>query len=411
MCEEQENLPPRFDPFELARGDDPYGAYAKLRAAGPLLRGGPGVWVFSRHKEVSALLRDPRLGQFQFQEAARLLAGERHSSPLGGGPADSFMQRILVASNGPDHARLRKAVGQAFTPKLFQDLRGHVALLVEELLIAAAARGASEMVSGLAYPLPLMVLCRLLGIPREVGDEVGRRVLKLSKLFAPVIATEDRAAADAAVDWLRGYVASLLQRPSDGVMSAMKDAGERGLLNREEVIDNVIFLIFAGLETSMNLIAAGCAALSQNPAEMARLREDPSHVSAAVEEFLRYDTPTQITARIVHEPVEVAGRTLRKGRVLVLLLGSANHDEAQFSEPERLDIGRHPNPHVSFGAGAHYCIGAGLARLESEVLFYRLSQKFRVFEPAGEVVREPSATPRIYSSVPLRLAADASPVG
>lgn len=403
MNEDQSHLPPRFNPFDLARDNDPYLAYARLRAAGPLLRGGPGVWVVPHYQEVAALLRDPRLGQFQFQEAYRLFADAPLPFSLGDGPANSFMQRIVVAANGADHMRLRKAVGQAFTPRIVHELRNRIGLLVEELLATPAERGMLEAVSELAYPLPLMVLSHLLGIPCNDSDSVGRQALKLSKVFTPIIADQDRTAADEAVVWLRDYVTYLLESPVSDVISAMAAASKSGLLNHEETIDNIIFLIFAGLETSVSLIAAGCAALSQHPEEMARLRDDPSCLPTAVEEFLRYDTPTQITARIVLEPIKVAGRTLRKGRIVLLLLGSANHDEAQFSEPERLNVRRDPNPHVSFGAGAHYCLGASLARMESEVLFERLSRRFLVFEPMGKVIREPIVTPRIYSSVPVRL--------
>jgi cytochrome P450 len=397
------SLPPRVDPFELVQKDDPYRVYAELRQAGPLLRGGVGAWVVPRYQEVAALLRDARLGPFQF-----LTVGTGADGSIGDGPAHSFLQRIVVAADGEAHARVRKVLGRGLTPRGIRELRQRVELHVEALLAGVAERGSMEVVRELAYPVPLRVVSELLSIPAEDRDAVGRHVLKLSRVFAPTIDGADRDAADSAVVWLRQVVArqlaSAAERPSDDVVSGIAAAQAAGLMSREECVDNLIFLIFAGLETSMNLIAAGCAALSRHPEQFAALCRSPESVAAtAVDEFLRYDAPTQMTARIVRDSIEIAGRNLSPGRVLLLLLGSANHDEAAFRNPEQLDVTRQPNPHLSFGAGLHYCVGAGVARMESEVLFAALARRFVSFEPDGEIVREPTATPRIYSRVPIAL--------
>ena len=166
-------------------------------------------------------------------------------------------------------------------------------------------------------------------------------------------------------------------------------------------MDNAVFLFFAGFETTSNLIAAGCAALLEHPGELRRLRADASLVPTAVEEFLRYDAPIQSVARLVLEPIDVGGQTIRRNRVVVLLLGSANHDERQFDDSERLNVGRKPNPHVTFGGGIHHCLGATLGRLEAVTLFERLLKRFAVLEPAGPVVRRPSGGLRSYASVPV----------
>lgn len=406
---EHSHLPPKVDPFELASNGDPYLAYADLRAAGSLLRAGPGVWVVPRYQEVAALLRDPRLGPFRFQEARSLLELDSLPSPSEYGPANSFLDGIMVVAKSQDHARLRKAVGQAFLPRLTPELRGRIDILADALLERPAEGGVLEVISELAYPLPLMVMSDLFGIPPTHRDSVGREVLKLSKLFSPFVTTPDRLVADEAVVWLRQFIGMLfdqrLESPSDDVLSDIAVATRNRMLSREEAIDNTIFLIFAALETSTSLIATGCAALANHPEQMAKLRKNPA-CATAVDEFLRYDAPTQITARTVQAPLEVAGRLLSKGRVLLLLLGSANHDERQFRDPARLDIERTPNPHVSLGSGAHYCLGAGLANMEGQVVFNQLARKFSVFELAGDIVREPCATPRIYSSVPVRVRAN-----
>lgn len=402
-------LPPKFDPFELARAGDPYAAYANLRAAGSLLRAGPGIWAVPRYQEVAALLRDTRLGTFRFQETQRQLQFAAPRSSPEESPANSFLDGLMVVANGPDHARLRKAIVPFLHQRLTLALRRHVELLAAELLKRPAEAGMLEVVAELAYPLPLTVLSNLFGIPATDSERMGQEVLKLSKLFAPIVTAPDKYDADEAIISLRQFIGALFEQrfetPANDIISDLAAATRNRMLSREEAIDNSIFLIFAGLETSMSLIATGCAALANHPEQMAKLRNNPACVATAVEEFLRYDAPTQITARTVQSPLEIAGRRLSQGRVLLLLLGSANHDARQFHEPAKLDIERTPNPHLAFGTGAHYCLGAGLAKLESEVLFNQIARKFSVFELAGEVVREPCATPRIYTSVPLRVKA------
>jgi cytochrome P450 len=383
-------LAPRFDAFELATVDDPYPAYARLRAAGPVCRGGPGQWIVPRYDEVSALLRDQRLGQFQFPDAISSDAGR----------AGVFTQRIVAGRDRPEHTRLRRLMSQAFTPKHVDALKSRIGARVGELLDAAPDDG-FDAVAALAFPLPLHVLCDLLGIPQEDRDELGHRTLTLNRIFAPVVPEPDRIAADDAVSWLRDRLGALLRErrdaPRDDVLSAMAAAGDGG-----EVVDNAIFLLFAGLETSMNMIATECAVISRHPDLLGLIRADRSLLPTAVEEFLRYDTPTQITGRIALEPVEIGGHRIGKGRIVLLLLGSANHDERRFTDPERLDVGRSPNPHLSYGGGIHFCLGAALARLEGAIALDRLAERFSALEPAGEPERERSATLRAYRSVPLR---------
>ncbi len=403
-----ELLPPRFDAFDLGLLADPYPAYARLRAAGALCRGGPGQWLVPRYAQVHALLRDQRLGQFQFPDAYRLFPAASLRNTLGDGPASTFTQRIVAGRDRPEHTQLRRLLGQVFSPSLVEGLRGRVGEWTDQLLAPAIDRGHLDGFADLAFPLPLLLLGELLGLPAADRDEVGRRVLRLTKIFAPTVAEDGRAAADDAVHWLRGYVDGLLRArlraPREDLLSKLAAAARAGQLGREETVDNAIFLVFAGFETSLNLIATGCVLLSRHPGEFDRLRAEPGLAPRAVEEFLRFDAPTQLTGRIVLERLEIADHPVRKGRVVLLLLGSANHDDRQFAEPDRLDVGRDPNPHVSFGGGIHYCLGAALARLEGAVVFERLARRLRTIEPAGEPVREHSATLRAYAQVPLRVA-------
>lgn len=392
-------LLPKYDALDPAVIADPYPTYARLRQVGPLCRGGAGQWVATRHAEVSALLHDPRLAH-EFPESFRRFS-------MGEGEAESFFRRIILNRDPPEHVRLRKLMGAAFNPSLMRKLGDHIGELVDELLAPALDRGYFDAVQEVAFPLPVMVVCELIGIPAGDRDQVRPYASDLCKAFGTQIPEQDRIAVNRAISWLREYVGALLQErrksSRDDLLSCMLNATENGeRLSYEEIVDNAVFLFFAGFETTMNMIGTGCAALLEYPDQLSRLRQDRSLVPTAVEEFLRYDAPIQSAGRLVLSPIEIGGRLVRKDRVLVLLLGSANHDERQFDQPERLDIGRKPNPHVSFGGGIHYCLGATLARTEISVVLARILDKFSIFEPAGNAIRRTSSGFRSYASVPVR---------
>lgn len=391
---------PRFDAGTAEVLDDPYATYARLRAGGPLCRGGPGQWVLTRHAEVSALLRDRRLSADYPEEYHRLSVGD--------GPAVSFFRRIVLDRDPPQHTRLRRLMADAFTPALVRGLTRRIDSLVEGLLTPAVGRGRLEVVAELALPLPVAVICELLGIPAADRDLVRPKIAELARGFALAVPPAQRAVAHDAVVWLRDYVGELSRHrrpePGEDLLSTMLAAGEAGSeVSRPEIIDNAIFLFFAGFETTMNLIATGVDGLARHPAQWSRLRAAPELVAAAVEEFLRYDAPIQAAARMVTEPFELAGRTIRRGRLLVLLLGSANHDERRFADPQRLDIGRAPNPHVSFGGGTHHCLGAALARLEGRAVFGWLARHCAAVHPREAPTRRRSFTFRSFVRLPVSL--------
>ncbi|MER7274932.1 cytochrome P450 [Dactylosporangium sp. NPDC000244] len=393
---------PTFDAADPAVLADPYPRYAELRRAGPLARGGVGQWVVSRHADVAALLRDRRLGTEY--------PPEYHEFSNGTGPARDFFERIILDRDPPAHTRLRRLMGAAFSPRLVQRMERQIARVTAGLLGPLAERGRFDAVADLAFPLPVTVVCELLGIPAADRDLVRPKAVDLCLGFASVVPAHQRATVDAAVVWLRDYVGSLLDErrrvPREDLLSTLLAAEADGeTLTREEIVDNAVFLFFAGFETTVNLIATGCAALLSHPDQWARLRGDRTLVGTAVEEFLRYDAPIQLTARLVREPVDVGGRTIRAGRVLVLLLGSANRDEHRFADPDRLDVGRSPNPHVSFGGGPHHCLGAVLARAEGRVVFEHLLARFAAIEPAGPAVRRRDATFRGLAGVPVAVRA------
>lgn len=390
--------PPRFDPLDPAVIGDPYPTYARLRAAGALCRGGAGQWVVTRYADVAALLSSPKLGH-EFPDAY-------HELSLGRGAASHFFRRIMLYRDPPDHTRLRRLVASAFAPAMLRAREADIRAIADGLLAPLRERMRFDVVADLALPLPVMVICALLGIPSVDVAEVAPRAADLGRAFGVRVGERDRAAADRAVEWLRGYLASLLEarrrEPGDDLLSRMARVDEEGGgLTRDEIVDNAVFLFFAGFETTAGLIGNGVAALLEHPGELARLRADRSLLRSAVEELLRYDAPIQGVARIVREPVQLDGRTIRAGRVLVLLLGSANRDERQFRDPDRVDIARGPNEHVSFGGGPHGCLGAFVARLETAIVIDALLRTFESIEPDGPPVRDTSTRFRALAALPI----------
>jgi cytochrome P450 len=391
---------PRFDPQAPDVRHDPYPTYARLREAGALARGGPGQYYVTRAADVVRLLREDRLSNVIPPAYLRYALGE--------GPAAELLQRVLLHHDDPHHAAIRSAMSVAFSRSATAALGPAVDRTVAGMLDAMEGRGGFDAVQDLAVPLPLAVICELLGAPAADQVEIRPRALDLSKAFAPLVSGPDRLAADAAVDWMRHYVTGLLaarrRTPGSDVLSAMQAAAAARRLTIAELVDNAVFLFFAGFETTTNLLATGCAALLDHPAQCHRLVQDPALVPSMVEETLRFDAPIQSRARCVVEPVEVGGRRLRPGRVAILLLGSANRDPAAFEAPDRFDVGRRPNAHLGFGSGLHHCLGARLARLEAVTAFRELLARFGTLEAAGPAQRDPHSAFRAYASVPVRVA-------
>jgi cytochrome P450 len=389
--------PPRFDLTDPALLDDPYPAYARMRDAGALAAGGPGQWLVSRHAEVTALLRDQRLTKSFPEEYYRYSVGGNRdlSAFLAGmnlGHRDRLASRVLVRS---------------FSPGLVRRLAGRIDTLVDGLLEPALRTGTLDVVTDLALPLPTLVISELLGVPAAEQDRVWPDATALVAAFSDVAfhADKDVTAAAAALGRMREYLTGLLRRlpaGADNLMVRMRDTEEDGRrLSPAEIVDNAITVCYAGFETSASVISNGVVELIRHPDQLRRLRADPSLVTGAVEEILRFEAPIQVTMRSPVEPITVAGRAIRPGRVLYLLLGAANRDPRRFTDPDRFDLGRDPNPHVSFGAGAYHCLGAALARAEGAGVLRRLLRHCAVLESAGEPRRGTRFNFRTYEHVPV----------
>ena len=362
---------------------DPYPTYAFIRRHEPVHHAPDGTWVVTRYDHAASVLRDPRFST----NPARLRGGvDQLRSPV-----RQAGSNLMLFLDPPDHTRLRSLVSQAFTPRTVDSLKPRIERLVGELLDAVIERGDGELdvLADLAYPLPTVVICELLGVP--VADRESFKVWAagasrlLDNYVEQAVLMEGMAAGMELARYLTNLIEERRQQPGGDLLSALIAAEAEGdRLTQAELLSTVSLLLIAGFETTMNLIGNGMLALLRHPSEMDRLRADPGLVRSAVEEFIRYDGPVHVTARIALTDVELGGRMIREGEQLALSLGAANRDPEQFPDPDRLDVGRAPNRHLGFGGGPHFCLGAPLARSESQVAMAAVLRRFPHLELATE---------------------------
>ena len=388
---------PHDHPLLVQFRENPYPLYAYLHAAAPvqwndILQ----AWTLVRHSDVVSSLTDARF------------AADRTTQGL---PFDGYqLAKSMLVSDPPDHTRLRALVSKAFTPRMIEQLRPRIVAVVGELLDRMAERQASvDLIVELAYPLPVVVIAELLGVPAEDRVKFQRWSAVLAASLDPLVSSElmDRVveAREGLHAYLRGIIAERRRQPRADLISALVEVEERGdVLSEPELVVMCTLLLIAGHETTVNLIGNGVLALLQNPDQHARLREDPSLITSAVEELLRFDSPVQMTGRIAAQPVTFDGHSVEPGQWILPLLGAANHDPNQFRDPDRLDLSRTPNAHVAFGRGIHFCLGAPLARLEGQIAIGALVRRFPKLALAGEPIRRPQITLRGLQSLPVSVA-------
>jgi cytochrome P450 len=364
-------------------GDDPYPEYAYLRADEPVrhVLEGEGLYgvLVTRYEDVRMLLSDPRMSKdprnapLDWQEAGK------------GRPLEdrTGLGTHLLTTDAEEHTRLRRLVSTAFTARRIEGLRSQVQQITDGLLDEIAPRGHVDLVTEFAFPLAITVICELLGVP-AADQEVFRRWTKDFRKWTNKSAGDLADSGDARPVGLRdllGYLTELVDRrrrePADGLVDALiaaRDADDR--LNETELLSMLSLLLVGGFETTVNLIGNGTLALLRHPDQLALLRERPELLDSALEEMIRYDGSFETaTWRFPLEAIEVAGTRIEKGHPVLLSLASANRDPARFSTPDRFDVARAENGHVGFGRGAHFCLGAPLARLESRIAFEGLLRK------------------------------------
>ncbi len=369
-----------FNPMAAGFREDPYPFYRRLRETDPFhkSRAADG-YVLSRYDDVLTVLRD---GAFSSDERNMNLFKRMAGRMARAGIPDPYHDdgMSMLRRDPPDHSRLRGLVAKAFTPRAVERMRPRVEQILKELLDARPAHGAMELVREFAAPLPVRVIAEMLGVPpedhlrfRDWSNEIVRSLGEGTH--------EDRRAALRATEELRSYFEAIVDArraaPRDDLISALVAAEQDGdRLNLSEMFATLVLLLVAGNETTTNLISNAMLALLRNPEQLALLRAEPERVPAALEEFLRYDSPVQLTSRIAKDDCTLAGHAVRRGQQLVLLLGAANHDPAAFADPERLDVTRGDVRHLSFSQGHHFCLGAQIARLEGTLALEALITRY-----------------------------------
>ncbi|MWA02137.1 cytochrome P450 [Actinomadura sp. LD22] len=378
-----------YQPWAAEFVADPYPVFARLREERPVFFHEPtGQWVISRYEDVDALLRDRRLGRSYLHVAGHEEFGQPPEAEFLK-PFWDLIRAGMLDVEPPTHTRLRRLVSKAFTARMVEGLRPMIRRLAGELAGTLAAKGGGDLLAEVAEPLPVNVIAEMLGVPeadRPLLRPWSAGICGMYELNPPeeVQRTAVRAAVEFS-DYLRELARSRRRDPRDDLISALAqvvDEGDR--LTEDELIGTCVLLLNAGHEATVNATGNGWWALFRNPGELERLRDDISLVPTAVEELLRYDTPAPMFERWVLEDMTVAGVDIPRGAEVALQFASANRDPAVFADPDRLDLARDPNPHITFGLGIHYCLGAPLARIELTESLSALLRLAPGLRPASE---------------------------
>jgi pimeloyl-[acyl-carrier protein] synthase len=380
MTEQNADLFARLGPGFVA---DPYPFYESLRSAGPVVWVpgvfGLGAWVVTGHAACAAALKSKQLGK----EGYRVLPPEKLALlPQEGLEVAERRKNNMLFRDPPDHTRLRGLVNQAFTPRTVERLRPHVAGIAEHLLDAVAASGGGDLIRAFAFPLPIIVIAELLGVPSGDRDRFKDWSTVLTLGIQPGVSVDDLRRVGVVMeelsDYLREVIEARRREPRADLISELvrvQDAGDR--LSLDELLGTCRVLLTAGHETTVNLIGNGTLALLQNPAQRAAVEADAALLPGAIEELLRYDSPVQMTIRFAMEDTPLGPHQARRGDLAILLLGAANRDPGVFEAPAAVDVRRaNAQAHLSFGSGIHYCVGASLARLEGEIAVGALLRRF-----------------------------------
>ena len=389
--------------------NDPYPIYRRFLDEGPMhfVNYKNGAWAVFSHADCSTAIRDVRLsakrtGLFlltlpperrdEFKELARLLA------------------QWMLFIDAPDHTRLRKLMNKGFSPAIVESLRPRIERIVDRVLEPLVHSSEADLMPTIAYPLPMLVIAEMLGVPDAMHDRLLEWTDAIARFFGASLQTPEtvQPANDAVLEltkFFRETVADRRKHKGGDLISLLLDIEEGGeVLTEEEVYAQCVMLLFGGHETTRNLVGNGMYTLLRHPAEMAELRENAGLIRSAVEELLRYESPVQYTGRMAKEELEICGVRLRPGDPVLFILGAANRDPQQFRDADRLDLKRANNPHLAFGAGAHFCIGNQLARLEGQVAILKLVQRFPRLHLAQQSVEwVPNPVLRGLKALPVAL--------
>lgn len=382
-----------YNPTSPEIRDNPYEAYRELREKDPVHRLRLlNAWLLTGYKEIDEALRDHE----HFTNSQRGFA---------------FTElRTLLHTDPPTHTRLRSLILKAFTPRAVEKLEPSIRDTAERLLDDIAGKDQIDVIADIAYPLPVIVIADMLGVPPEDRDRFKVWSDDLALSVEPVLARTHtdriRKSWDEIFEYFEGIIALRQADPKDDLISLLIAAEDQGSkLTREELLLTLLLLLVAGNETTRNMIGNGTLALLRNPEQMERLRNDRSLLESAVSEFLRYDSPVQLNGRYVFKNTVVGGKRVKAGQQLLCALGAANRDPAVYADPDRLDIARNEAKHLSFGRGIHHCLGSSLAVLEGRVVFDALLDRY----PSMRLAREPEYRDRIVLRGVKELVVDVEP--
>jgi cytochrome P450 len=386
-----------YDPTDVRYALDPWPLYEQMRRESPIHHSPQGFWVLTRHADCLAVLRDRRASSdgtnIDPQKAPQGFVSARGRSTV---IQDMFAEaerdnRPFLFRDPPDHTRLRGLVSKAFTPRTVEGLRDRTAQIVTELLDAALERGEIDAVADFAYPLPVRIICDMLGVPESDQERFPAWSAALARGLDPDFLLTDEIRQEriegliAFAEYFFGLLAERRRRPGADLLSQLVLAEDGGdTLSEGELLSTAILLLVAGHETTVNLIGGGVLALLEHPDQLERLRADPSLARSGVEELLRYVSPVQLTGRTALDDLPVGGAVIEKGEFAFVLVGSANRDPEAFEDPQGLDLARPDNRHLGFGFGLHHCLGAPLARMETAVALAELLRRTRTVELATD---------------------------
>ena len=399
---------PRVDLFDPDFKANPYPTYARLRSEAPVHRvalpDGRGVWLVTRYEDVSAVLKDERFVKdwrdaMTPEQLAQIPPIPEVMKPLA---------RNMLDTDPPDHERLRSLVQKAFTPRLIERMRPRVQAIADDLLHAVQDRGEMDLIDDYAFPLPIIVIAELLGVPAEdrnkfrewsnaaVSGDTTQEYME--KVLLPHM--------QAFTGYLRAMFEEKRKNPKDDLISGLVRAEEAGdMLSEDELLGMVFLLLVAGHETTVNLIGNGMLALLQHPDQLQKLREDPSLIKPAIEELLRYDGPVETsTERFAREDIAIGGTVIPKGEMVMVVIASADHDPERFANPDELDLTRADNKHLAFGKGIHFCLGAPLARMEGQIAINTLLRRIpelRLADSPGSLTWRPGMVLRGLKGLPV----------
>jgi cytochrome P450 len=377
--------------------DDPYPMYRRLREQHPVHGTPLGYYRILRHGDVMRVLREFKVG-------VRTTDGQ-----LPGVDESVMPRRFMLMQDPPNHTRLRRLVSRAFTPPAIERLRPHVKELVDSMLDAAAERGEMDVIADLARPLPSTIICEMLGVPLADRPMFTDWTSHVTHLLTPQVMSDAirKLAGEAAIG-LTHYMTDLIderrKQPGDDMMSVLIRAEQDGdKLSPEEVITQCVGLLVAGFETTIGLIGNGVRQLLLNPGELQKLIDNPALIGSAVEECLRYDGPIPATRRVLHEDAALSGYVIPKNTELLLCIAAAHRDPEVYTDPERFQITRGQSSNLAFGGGIHFCLGAHLARLESQIAIASLVRRFPKLELQSAKPKWGPSLFRVLERLPVRL--------